>query len=87
MREDAIDEIKVEAGHRSISTTEKYIRTATTLRRGFGAVFPPLPPCLNSDHAFGPMAIERTAMYAEQLRKHQYRRWGLNPYTLAGTGF
>lgn len=35
--------IKQRAGHRSLSTTERYIRAAEELRAGFGDVFPRLP--------------------------------------------
>jgi len=38
--------IKQRAGHRSLSTTERYIRVAEELRAGFGDVFPRLPDAL-----------------------------------------
>ena len=38
--------IKQRAGHRSLSTTERYIRVAEELRAGFGDVFPRLPAAL-----------------------------------------
>lgn len=34
------------AGHKSLATTQEYIREAENLRDGLGEVFPPLPPAL-----------------------------------------
>ncbi len=39
-------ELQANAGHKSVSTTEKYIRKASGLRRGFGEAFPALPVSL-----------------------------------------
>jgi len=38
--------IRQRAGHRSLATTERYIRVAEELRAGFGTVFPELPEAL-----------------------------------------
>lgn len=58
VRNDPKFELQYHAGHRHFSTTEKYLHLADALRRGFGEVFPALPPelveragTLVSDHA------------------------------------
>jgi len=38
--------IRQRAGHRSLATTERYVRLAEELRPGFGIPFPPLPEAL-----------------------------------------
>lgn len=43
IRGDQPFELQANAGHKSVTTTEKYIRKAIGLRRGFGEVFPALP--------------------------------------------
>ncbi len=43
--------IKQRAGHSSLTTTERYIREAETIRDGFGGVFPRLPDALLGDAA------------------------------------
>jgi integrase len=38
--------IKERAGHKTLQTTERYVRLAESLGHGFGEPFPPLPACL-----------------------------------------
>ncbi len=44
VRGDAPLQIRHRAGHSDFATTEGYIREAEAVQRGFGQVFPPLPP-------------------------------------------
>lgn len=55
--------IKQRAGHRSFSTTERYIVEAENIRDGFGTVFPPLPEALSVQDKF------RDNYWTEQIRK------------------
>ena len=87
LRGDGIEKVQRRAGHKLISTTQRYIVEAENRGASFGVPFPELPACLLESSKLASKSPGSKIHHPGIIEKRLYRRRDSNPHALSDGGF